>query len=152
MIRDDTTAMLTRRRFLADTGRAGLAAALAAPLTRADESDDPPKGKADSCIFLWLGGGAAHIDTFDPKRRGDPAGAGPPEGGGGPGFPGGGGGVASPAGSPPRPGRAAPPRGGGPRPAGPAGGGSPPGPARSGGPASGATSRSASTRRPRPTA
>jgi hypothetical protein len=32
------------------------------------------KGKADSCIFLWLGGGAAHIDTFDPKRRGDGAG------------------------------------------------------------------------------
>lgn len=30
-----------------------------------------PKGKADACIFLWLGGGAAQIDTFDPKRRGD---------------------------------------------------------------------------------
>src|SRR4051794_23951265 len=30
-----------------------------------------PKGNASSCIFLWLGGGAAHIDTFDPKRRGD---------------------------------------------------------------------------------
>src|ERR1700731_4129450 len=29
------------------------------------------KGKADSCIFLWLGGGAAHVDTFDPKLRGD---------------------------------------------------------------------------------
>jgi hypothetical protein len=32
-----------------------------------------PKGKADACIFLWLGGGAAHIDTFDPKARGDGA-------------------------------------------------------------------------------
>ncbi|MBL8238453.1 MAG: DUF1501 domain-containing protein [Bryobacterales bacterium] len=30
-----------------------------------------PKGKADACIFLWLGGGAAQIDTFDPKQRGD---------------------------------------------------------------------------------
>lgn len=30
-----------------------------------------PRGKADACIFLWLGGGAAHIDTFDPKVRGD---------------------------------------------------------------------------------
>ncbi len=30
-----------------------------------------PRGKAQACIFLWLGGGAAHIDTFDPKRRGD---------------------------------------------------------------------------------
>ena len=26
-------------------------------------------GKADSCIFLWLGGGACHVDTFDPKRK-----------------------------------------------------------------------------------
>lgn len=25
--------------------------------------------KADSCIFIWLGGGACHIDTWDPKRR-----------------------------------------------------------------------------------
>ncbi len=30
-----------------------------------------PKGKADACIFLWLGGGAAHMDTFDPKPIGD---------------------------------------------------------------------------------
>lgn len=28
-------------------------------------------GRADSCIFLWLGGGACHIDTWDPKRKGD---------------------------------------------------------------------------------
>jgi len=30
-----------------------------------------PKGKADACIYLWLGGGAAQIDTFDPKEKGD---------------------------------------------------------------------------------
>lgn len=30
-----------------------------------------PRGKADSCIFIWLGGGACHVDTFDPKRIGD---------------------------------------------------------------------------------
>lgn len=48
--------MINRREFLATS----LAAAAA-----------PAKGKADSCIFLWLGGGAAQIDTFDPKRRGD---------------------------------------------------------------------------------
>jgi hypothetical protein len=29
------------------------------------------RGTADSCIFLWLGGGMAHTDTFDPKRVGD---------------------------------------------------------------------------------
>ena len=28
-------------------------------------------GKADHCIMLWLGGGACHIDTWDPKRKGD---------------------------------------------------------------------------------
>src|SRR3954447_23322810 len=30
------------------------------------------KGNADHCIFVWLGGGMSQIDTFDPKRRGDP--------------------------------------------------------------------------------
>ncbi len=31
----------------------------------------PPRGNAESCIFIWLGGGACHVDTWDPKRRGD---------------------------------------------------------------------------------
>ena len=31
----------------------------------------PLRGKAEHCILLWLGGGACHIDTWDPKRRGD---------------------------------------------------------------------------------
>ena len=30
-----------------------------------------PKGQAEHCIFLWLGGGAAQMDTFDPKKKGD---------------------------------------------------------------------------------
>ena len=30
-----------------------------------------PIGKAEACIFLWLGGGTSHVDTFDPKRLGD---------------------------------------------------------------------------------
>ena len=30
------------------------------------------KGKADHVISIWLGGGMGQIDTFDPKRRGDP--------------------------------------------------------------------------------
>ncbi|MCA9066859.1 MAG: DUF1501 domain-containing protein, partial [Planctomycetaceae bacterium] len=29
-------------------------------------------GRAKSCIFVWLGGGACHIDTWDPKVVGDP--------------------------------------------------------------------------------
>ena len=30
------------------------------------------RGKAEHCISIWLGGGMGQIDTFDPKRRGDP--------------------------------------------------------------------------------
>jgi len=30
-----------------------------------------PRGKAEHCIFIWLGGGMAHIDTFDPKEMGN---------------------------------------------------------------------------------
>ena len=29
-----------------------------------------PVGRAEHCIFLWLGGGMSQIDTFDPKQRG----------------------------------------------------------------------------------
>ncbi|MBL8866170.1 MAG: DUF1501 domain-containing protein, partial [Planctomycetia bacterium] len=28
-----------------------------------------PKGKAEHCIFLWLGGGMGQLDTFDPKQK-----------------------------------------------------------------------------------
>jgi hypothetical protein len=28
-----------------------------------------PLGKAEHCIMIWLGGGPAQIDTFDPKRK-----------------------------------------------------------------------------------
>jgi hypothetical protein len=55
---------LTRRDWI-KTGGATLAARMAG-------STVPyPKASADACIFIWLGGGAAHIDTFDPKVRGD---------------------------------------------------------------------------------
>ena len=55
------------RRDLIKTG----AGALAAGALHAAETNALPRGKADACIFLWLGGGAAHVDTFDPKVRGD---------------------------------------------------------------------------------
>ncbi len=32
----------------------------------------PPQGQAEHVISIWLGGGMGQIDTFDPKRRGDP--------------------------------------------------------------------------------
>ncbi len=45
--------------------------AVARPVT--DESAQKPlRGKAQSCIFIWLGGGACQIDTWDPKVIGDP--------------------------------------------------------------------------------
>jgi len=53
------------RRNLLKTGASALAAA-SLPVQAAESR---PKGKADACIFLWLGGGAAHLDTFDPKVR-----------------------------------------------------------------------------------
>lgn len=31
------------------------------------------QGRAEHVISIWLGGGMGQIDTFDPKRRGDPA-------------------------------------------------------------------------------
>ena len=64
---------LTRRAFLARTGTGAAALSLGAlsPLI-AQEKKTYPQGKAEHCIFVWLGGGAAHMDTWDPKRVGDP--------------------------------------------------------------------------------
>jgi uncharacterized protein DUF1501 len=57
--------MITRRDLIKSSAAALAGRAVAAEGPRA------PKGKADACIFLWLGGGASHLDTFDPKVRGD---------------------------------------------------------------------------------
>ena len=58
---------MNRRNFIATaaTSAALLPNALAA-------APNFPKGKAEHCIFIWLGGGACHVDTWDPKRKGDP--------------------------------------------------------------------------------
>ena len=67
----------TRREFLTRSG-AGLAAASllgsSGNLFAAEQPDAKlpfPKGKAEHCIMVWLGGGSCHIDTWDPKRKGD---------------------------------------------------------------------------------
>ena len=58
---------LNRRQILQSAALSALSgSALAAA------SKPVPKGEAEHCIFLWLGGGAAQMDTFDPKR--DPKG------------------------------------------------------------------------------
>jgi len=64
------SASLSRRAFLAQAGLTA-AAFLGPRATPASEPAAKLRGKADRCIFLWLGGGAAQIDTWDPKRKGD---------------------------------------------------------------------------------
>ncbi len=70
----------SRREFIARAGRAGVVASAALSLggvasvahaAKRKEEIVYPKGRAEHCIFIWLGGGAAHIDTWDPKRLGD---------------------------------------------------------------------------------
>ncbi len=61
---------LTRRKLLAATCGAAI-------IPKIVFADDPttltfPRGKAEHVISIWLGGGMGQIDTFDPKRRGDP--------------------------------------------------------------------------------
>ncbi|MCA9078137.1 MAG: DUF1501 domain-containing protein [Planctomycetaceae bacterium] len=64
----DKTERETRRQFL-KTLTASTAAAMMAgePRLRANETP-APEARADSCILLWMGGGMAAPDTFDPKR------------------------------------------------------------------------------------
>lgn len=60
---------IVRRDFL-KTLAAGSAAAWAAGEPRVSEANevDHPVPTADACILLWMGGGMAAPDTFDPKR------------------------------------------------------------------------------------
>src|SRR6185295_11406212 len=67
-----SNANLTRRQFLKTT--TALAAATGASGALPVFAEEEPKrvrGKADACIFIWLGGGCAQVDSFDPKGRGD---------------------------------------------------------------------------------
>jgi hypothetical protein len=59
---------MNRREFLAAAVASAAVPLLGAPAT----SPTLLKGKAEHCIFIWLGGGMGQIDTFDPKKRGDP--------------------------------------------------------------------------------
>jgi hypothetical protein len=57
-----------RRAFVTALGLSPLARMLrAAPAVSAGA----PLGRAEHCIFIWLGGGMGQIDTFDPKALGD---------------------------------------------------------------------------------
>lgn len=62
---------LNRRDCLA--AGAMLGCGLAAPRsTSADSTSSRVRGGVEHVISIWLGGGMSQIDTFDPKRRGDP--------------------------------------------------------------------------------
>jgi hypothetical protein len=61
---------LTRRDFLTTTALAS--AALPFTTLASSSAKNGPLGKAEHCIFIWLGGGMSQIDTFDAKpTRGD---------------------------------------------------------------------------------
>src|SRR5215212_1120156 len=59
---------MNRRQFL----QAGLASAATLALSRVcggAEAAAALKGAADACIFIWLPGGVAQTDTWDPKKH-----------------------------------------------------------------------------------
>lgn len=60
----------TRRRFIGKLGKAAAATMLAgAPRVMGSDKGGPdhPEATADSCILLWMAGGMAAPETFDPK-------------------------------------------------------------------------------------
>lgn len=59
---------MKRRQFL----HTAALAPLATLGVRASAAAPVPRGKAEHCIFIWLGGGMCQTDTFDPKALGDP--------------------------------------------------------------------------------
>lgn len=61
---------MQRRQFLSTMAAASLAGAL--PRVAGAEGASVLRGKAEHVISIWLGGGMGQIDTFDPKRKGDP--------------------------------------------------------------------------------
>lgn len=63
---------MKRRKFLQQTATLATLGGVE-PLLASLEKPDFPRGKAKACILLWLGGGPAQVDTFDPKPLGDPA-------------------------------------------------------------------------------
>ncbi|MFM8334298.1 MAG: DUF1501 domain-containing protein [Opitutaceae bacterium] len=59
---------MNRRAFVTALGLTPFARAVRAT---PDFAGGVPRGRAEHCIFIWLGGGMGQIDTFDPKALGD---------------------------------------------------------------------------------
>ncbi|WP_390896946.1 DUF1501 domain-containing protein [Rubinisphaera margarita] len=64
--------MVLNRRDCLATGAAVAGGLLLPKIGAADSATPLIKGKAEHVISIWLGGGMGQIDTFDPKRKGDP--------------------------------------------------------------------------------
>jgi hypothetical protein len=60
--------MKTTRREFIETASAATLSALAAGYPRLVRGDEKIAPRADTVIVLWMGGGMAHTETFDPKR------------------------------------------------------------------------------------
>jgi hypothetical protein len=62
---------MQRRDFLKTASATTLSALAATPQFSfaADKTKSKFPAKADTCILLWMGGGMAHTETFDPKRH-----------------------------------------------------------------------------------
>ncbi|MEQ1830411.1 MAG: DUF1501 domain-containing protein [Pirellula sp.] len=63
---------MKRRDFIIGTSASAVAASGATSCLAGATLETQLKGKAEHVISIWLGGGMGQIDTFDPKRRGDP--------------------------------------------------------------------------------
>ncbi len=59
---------MNRRHFLQSSAACAAASTFGNSLRAAAAT---PMGKAEHCIFIWLGGGMAQVDTLDPKDLGD---------------------------------------------------------------------------------
>ncbi|SIO41794.1 Protein of unknown function [Singulisphaera sp. GP187] len=69
---DTQSPMFNRRAFLAAASASLSTTALRGVPCLGESTAAPVRGKAEQCIFIWLGGGMSQIDTFDPKRLGVP--------------------------------------------------------------------------------
>ena len=63
---------VSRRDFLSASVAGATSLAICQHVRGAEVAKPSALGKAEHCIFVWLGGGAGQIDTWDPKQLGDP--------------------------------------------------------------------------------
>lgn len=61
--------MSSRRDFLQASAALGLSSLFAPNLFARKEVVNPSKATAKQCIFIWMGGGMTHLDTWDPKEH-----------------------------------------------------------------------------------